>query len=75
MEIKNKDIRRRVIEKGAELGFGHYCSAMSSLDCCKYLYDNVLKKDDIFIMGKGHGVIGILPILEQQGKKVEWKKP
>ncbi len=73
MEVLNKDIRKRVIMKGKELGFGHYCSAMSCLDACVYLYREVLTDDDVFIMGKGHGIIAVIPILEDQGKKVDWK--
>ena len=73
MEIQNKEIRRRIVEMGSKLGFGHYCSAMSCVDACVYLYDKVLTKDDVFIMGKGHGIIAVLPILEKLGKKVEWK--
>lgn len=71
-QVLNRDLRRRIIERGSELGFGHYCTAMSCIDACAYLYDEVLGKDDIFIMGKGHGIIAVVPILERLGKKVEW---
>lgn len=69
----NKEIRRKIVERGNELGFGHYCSAMSCVDICATLYNDVMKPQDIFIMAKGHGIIAVLPILEAQGKKVEWK--
>ena len=66
-------LRKRIVEKGMEMGFGHYCSAMSCVDVCAFLYENILSDDDIFIMSKGHGIIAVLPILEKQGKDVKWK--
>lgn len=71
--MDTKAIRKRIIEKGMEMGFGHYCSAMSCVDTCAFLYDKILSDDDIFIMSKGHGIIALLPILENLGKKVQWK--
>ena len=71
--ILNKEIRKRIITKGAELGFGHYCSAMSCVDVVAYLYKKILTKDDIFIMGKGHGIIAVLPILEKKYPNIKWK--
>tara|TARA_Y100000310_G_scaffold341434_1_gene440563 strand:+ start:444 stop:1277 length:834 start_codon:yes stop_codon:yes gene_type:complete len=72
-KIPNKDLRRRVIEEGSKLGFGHYCTAMSCIDTCAYLYDEVLGKDDLFILGKGHGIIAVLPILEKRGLEFNWQ--
>ncbi len=68
----NKDIRRRIVEKGAELNFGHYCSAMSCVDIVAYLYKHVLTDDDVFIMSKGHGIIACLPLLEKKHPDIKW---
>jgi transketolase len=69
----NKGLRKRVVEMGNKMSFGHYCSAMSCIDVCAYLYDNILTRNDVFIMAKGHGIIAVLPILEKMGKNVQWK--
>ncbi len=68
----NKDIRRRIVEKGNELNFGHYCSAMSCVDIVAYLYKHVLTDDDVFIMSKGHGIIACLPLLEKKHPNIKW---
>ncbi len=69
----NKEIRRRIIEKGKDLNFGHYGSAMSCVDTCVYLYKYILEEEDVFIMSKGHAIVTLLPILESLGRQVEWK--
>lgn len=71
--INTNFLRKRIVEKGMEMGFGHYCSAMSCLDTCAFLYDKILSDDDVFIMSKGHGIIAVLPILEKLGKDIKWK--
>ncbi len=73
MTLLNREIRRRIVEKGKELNFGHYGSAMSCVDACVHLYKHILKKDDVFIMSKGHAIVTLLPILESLGRQVEWK--
>jgi len=73
MNVLNKGLRRRILEKGCEMNNGHFGSALSCLDCIKYLYDNVLRKDlDIFIMSKGHGEMALFSVLESIGKKPDW---
>ena len=73
MELLNKKLRRRILEKGAEENFGHFGSAFSCLDVIQYLYSHILKKEDIFILSKGHGSFALYAVLEQQGFKPEWK--
>jgi len=73
MKILNKDLRRRILEKGYEEKLGHLGSALSCVDCIQYLYANVLKEEDVFILSKGHGAMALYAVLEQQGKKPEWK--
>ena len=73
MELLNKKLRKRILEKGAEENFGHFGSACSCLDAIQYLYSHVLKKEDIFILSKGHGAFALYAVLEQQGFKPEWK--
>jgi transketolase len=73
MKILNKDLRRRILEKGNELKHGHYGAALSCLDCIKYLYDHVLDiKNDKFILSKGHGEMALFTVLESRGQSPTW---
>jgi len=76
MELLNKDLRRRIIIKATELGWaGHFGSALSCVDCIKYLYDHVLREgEDIFILSKGHGEMALFSVLESKGKKPTWTR-
>mgnify|MGYP001605322149 CR=1 FL=1 len=72
-KLLNRDLRRRIIEKGTEMESGHFGSAFSCLDTVKYLYDNILREErDIFIMSKGHGEMALFAVLESLGKKPKW---
>jgi len=68
----NENLRLRILEVGKEKGFGHYGSIMSCLDVIKYLYDEVLTKDDIFILSKGHGAPALHAVLESKGFIAPW---
>lgn len=69
----NKDLRKRIIEKGTEIGCTHFPSAFSCVDFVKYLYDNILEENkDLFIMSKGHGEMALFSVLESKGKKPTW---
>ena len=68
----NKDLRRRLLEKGYETNSGHFGTALSCLDAIKYLYDNVLREKDIFILSKGHGEMALFTVLESKGYKPAW---
>jgi len=68
----NEDLRLRILEVGKEKKFGHYGSIMSCLDVIKYLYDEVLKYDDIFILSKGHGAPALHAVLESRGFVAPW---
>jgi len=68
----NKNLRRRIITEGFKRKHGHYGSSMSCVDIVKYLYDNVKKEDDIFIMSKGHGAPALHVVLETKGIKPPW---
>ena len=73
-KILNKDLRRRILEKSYEEKLGHLGPALSCVDAIEYLYRNVLKFNDKFILSKGHGAMALYVVLEKQGYKgVEWK--
>jgi len=73
MELLNKELRKRILEKGAEENYGHFGAAFSCLDTIQYLYSHILKKEDIFILSKGHGSFALYAVLEQHGFKPEWE--
>jgi len=70
--IQNKDLRRKIIEKSHSCKLGHCGSALSCVDFINYLYKNVLRENDRFILSKGHGAMALYAVLEEQGKRVEW---
>ena len=70
--MENKDLRKRIVEQAYKLGLKHVGSALSCIDFVSHLYSTVLKKDDIFIMSKGHGSMALYSVLEKQGKEVDW---
>jgi len=45
---------------------------MSCVDAIKYIYDEILTDDDIFIMSKGHGAPALHAVLETKGIKPKW---
>ncbi len=71
-KLLNRDLRRRIIEKGFEHRHGHYGSSMSCVDTVKFLYDKVLTDDDVFIMSKGHGAPALHSVLESKGVVPRW---
>ena len=68
----NKNLRRRIVEGSKEYKLGHCGSALSCVDVISYLYSKVLKKEDVFILSKGHGAMALYAVLEEQGKKPKW---
>src|SRR3989344_1391691 len=70
--MPNKSLRKKLIESAFEKKIGHVGSALSCLDTVNYLYDNIITKDDIFILSKGHGAMALYLALEKQGKKPDW---
>jgi transketolase len=73
VEILNKELRRTILEKGYKNNITHYGSALSCVDAIKYLYDDVLKKEDTFILSKGHGAMALYAVLESKGKNPIWR--
>ncbi len=73
MEILNRELRRRILEKALEMKNGHCGSAFSCVDAIKYLYDHILREgEDKFILSKGHGEMALFAVLESLGKKPAW---
>lgn len=73
MDILNKELRKIILEKGYKNNLTHYGSALSCVDAIKYLYDEVLKEEDRFILSKGHGSMALYVVLESKGKNPIWR--
>ena len=74
MKVLNKNLRKRIIQKGYEMKNGHLGSALSCVDVIKYLYDEVLQKDDLLILSKGHGSMALYSVLEGKMENVLWRE-
>lgn len=61
------EIRKETLRLALKTNNGHLGSALSIVEILKVLYDNILKKDDIFILSKGHGCLSWYVILKEQG--------
>jgi transketolase len=72
MKTLNIELRKKILEKGYQNNMSHYGSALSCVDAIKYLYDNVLKEEDVFILSKGHGAMALYAVLESKGKNPDW---
>lgn len=76
MQNKAVDLRKKVIKLMIIAGGGHVGGALSMMDLLVVLYYHILKIDpknpklperDRFVLSKGHGAIGICPVLADVG--------
>lgn len=76
MQNKAVDLRKKVIKLMIIAGGGHVGGALSMMDLLVVLYHHILKIDpkdpklperDRFVLSKGHGAIGICPVLADVG--------
>jgi transketolase len=76
LECKAVDIRKKIVELTVIAGGGHIGGALSMTDVMVALYYHYLRVDpanpglpdrDRFILSKGHGALGICPVLSDLG--------
>lgn len=78
LELQNKavDIRKKIVELSATAGGGHLGGSLSMVEVMVALYYHVMKYDpgnpdwperDRFVMSKGHGALGLCPVLADVG--------
>jgi transketolase len=65
-EIVQK-LRREIVLAAYNAGEGHIASAFSILDILWVLYSRVLRKEDQFVLSKGHGCLALYAILAERG--------
>ena len=77
-ELQNKavDIRKKIVQLSATAGGGHLGGSLSMVEVLVALYYHVMKYDpgnpdwperDRFVMSKGHGALGLCPVLADVG--------
>lgn len=63
MLLKN-EIIKRIVDLNYKSKEGHIPSSLSIIDLLYVLYGKIMKKDDHFILSKGHASLGLYTILE-----------
>jgi transketolase len=71
-KMLNKDLRKKIVEKSHSCKLSHCGGALSCVDFINYLYENVMKENDLFILSKGHGSMALYGVLEKHGKNPAW---
>lgn len=75
-EIRNADLRLRIVEMICKSGEGHIPSSFSIVDIIEFLFSSVLSFDsndpkspsrDFFILSKGHGAAALYAVLAKHG--------
>tara|TARA_Y100000310_G_scaffold344908_1_gene460382 strand:- start:4089 stop:4823 length:735 start_codon:yes stop_codon:yes gene_type:complete len=68
LEKKAENLRKKVIDLSLENnGDGHLGGCFSEIEVLISLYDKILKKDDKFILSKGHNCYPLYLILREKG--------
>jgi transketolase len=67
LKRKAKEIRKKILEMAIDQDDGHIAPAYSAVDIIMCLYENIINKDDKFILSKGHGCLALYAILEDRG--------
>lgn len=64
---RSKNLRLDIIKLSKQNGGYHYGGSFSCAEILINLYDHILKKDDRFILSKGHGCWGYYVLLREKG--------
>ena len=67
LEEKAKNLRREVLDLSLETGETHLGGCFSEIELLISLYDRILKKEDKFILSKGHCAHPLYLILREKG--------
>lgn len=68
MEIKNKDLKRRIIEISYKHKLSHLGSCLTAVDIIKDIYDTK-KPDEKFVLSQGHAGLALYVVLEWYSKE------
>lgn len=67
LEDQAKAIRRETIDLAIKHNLTHIAPAFSIVEILVALYEEVLKKNDKFILSKGHGCLSLYTVLRKKG--------
>ena len=76
LDIRSRELRRKMLLMMESGGRGHLASALSVLEIVRVLYDDILQVDprlphwparDRFILSKGHGCMALYAVLADKG--------
>jgi transketolase len=67
LEEKAKEVRKKVLDFALETGIGHLGGSFSEIEILVSLYYDVLKKEDKFILSKGHTCNPYYILLKEKG--------
>lgn len=70
--MKNKDLKKRIIEISYKYNKSHIGSCLSSVDIIEEIYD-LKRKDEKFVLSEGHAAIALYCVLEKhEGRDPEY---
>jgi transketolase len=67
LESKAKELRKKVLDLAIETGESHLGGSFSEIELLIALYNQILKKEDKFILSKGHAYHPLYLILKEKG--------
>jgi len=67
LEEKAKELRKKTLDISLETGVGHIGGCFSEIEILISLYDLILKKEDKFILSKGHACQSLYVLLKEKG--------
>ena len=65
--LKLKNLREEILNVSSERKTGHIPSAFSILEILYYLHSYTMKKEDVFLLSKGHGCLALYAVLLEMG--------
>ena len=67
LSLRSKLIRKESFKLAQSVGANHFGGTFSSIEILISLYDNILSKEDRFILSKGHACWGFYALLMEKG--------
>lgn len=64
---RGKQVRRDALKIGREFNLSHYGGSFSCAEIMIMLFDQVLKKDDVFLLSKAHACLCYYVLLRERG--------
>ena len=67
LKERAKLLRREIIALAEDSGISHYGGSLSIVEVLVLLYKDILNEKDKIIISKGHGILGLYPLLREKG--------